>query len=56
MATLFRRRLLSDTWHWMLSCSLWPTGSYRETVANNRPPTGELCNECLAKERLARRY
>lgn len=53
--TIFRRRLLSDTWHWMHSCTKWPLSSYKWTTAASRPSTGELCDECLAKERLARR-
>jgi hypothetical protein len=51
MAT-YRRRIGSDTWHWCRNCSNWPTGrpgvDYEEQ--HTRPTTGELDNECRAKE------
>lgn len=46
---------MSDTWHWMRNCSKWPLINYKWTEAAHRPSYGELCNECLAKERLAQR-
>lgn len=52
---IFRRLPFSDTWHWMPNCTKMPTANYRWVSAPTRPKTGELCNECLAKERLSRR-
>ena len=45
----YRRRRDSDTWHWCSNCSQWPTINFVEQQA--RPTTGELDNECRAKER-----
>jgi hypothetical protein len=57
MATIFRRRLMFDTWHWIRACRLWPTHDYKELLVpdNHRPSTGELCDQCLAKERAGLR-
>ena len=45
----------SDTWHWCTNCEDWPTppGTYeeRDLPAGQRPSSGELDDECLAKER-----
>ena len=49
--TTYRRKKDSDTWHWCTNCSNWPTFDYVETESDNRPTTGELDNECLAKEK-----
>ena len=46
------RRDASDTWHWRIDCSNYPYNV--PTVAEHsdgRPTTGELCDQCLAKER-----
>ena len=51
---MYRRRKDGDTWHWMPNCTKTPRGSdvvTRET----RPHSGELCDECLAKEREQKR-
>lgn len=45
----YRRRKDSDTWHWCRNYSNYPTGSDVET-RSNKPTSGELCNECKAKE------
>ncbi len=47
----YRRRHDSDTWHWCRNCSTWPTSDYIEQQSEDRPTTGELCNQCLAKEK-----
>lgn len=47
--TTYRKRKGTDTWHWCKNCSNWPTSNYEET--SGRPTTGELDNECLAKEK-----
>lgn len=44
----FRKRAGSDTWHWCLNCSHWPTSDY---IEERGPRSDALCNECLAKER-----
>ena len=47
----YRRRKGNDTWHWCTNCTNWPTSNYEEVTTSGRPTTGELDNECLAKER-----
>ena len=44
----YRRRKGHDTWHFCSNCSQWPTHDYDEQA--NKPTTGELCNECKAKD------
>jgi hypothetical protein len=46
--TEYRRKKNSDTWHWCTNCSNWPTSDYE--VSHTRPTSGELDNECKAKE------
>jgi hypothetical protein len=45
----YRRRVTSDVWHFVKSCRWWPRKSYE--LRERKPTSGELCNECLAKER-----
>lgn len=49
----YRRKKGSDTWHFCTNCSNWPTGragiDYDER--STKPTTGELDNECLAKQK-----
>lgn len=45
----WRRRFGSDTWHFCMNCTNWPTSDYTEE--RDRPRSGALCNECVAKER-----
>jgi len=47
--TTYRRKNDSDTWHWCSNCSDWPTSNYKEV--NTKPTSGELCNQCRAKEK-----
>jgi hypothetical protein len=47
----YRRRKGHDTWHWCRNCSNWPTSDYEEQTSSTRPKSGELDNECLAKEK-----
>ena len=50
--TKYRRRKGSDTWHWCRNCSNYPTTDYEEVdISTGRPSSGELDNECLAKEK-----
>lgn len=39
----------SDTWHWCTNCSRYP--STVADVSYSKPSSGELCNECKAKDR-----
>lgn len=45
----YRRKRGSDTWHFCRNCTGWPTSDYEERTT--KPTTGELDNQCLAKER-----
>jgi len=45
----YRRKKGSDTWHWCSKCSNWPTSDYETSYV--KPTSGELCNECKAKDR-----
>lgn len=46
---LFRKRHGSDVWHFCKNCTLWPTVNYDEQ--SSKPTTGELCNQCKAKQK-----
>ncbi len=51
--TTYKRKKDRDTWHWCKNCSNWPkTQPYVEKTLSGkqRPTTGELCDQCLAKE------
>lgn len=48
---IYRKRKGSDTWHWCKNCTNWPTTNYDELNIVGRPTSGELDNECLAKEK-----
>ena len=45
----YRRRKGKDTWHWCKNCTNWPIYDYEEKPT--KPTSGELCNECIAKEK-----
>ena len=45
----WRRRKGNDTWHFCKNCSNWPTAAESE-IKYTKPTTGELCNECKAKQ------
>lgn len=47
----YRKRRGYDTWHWCRNCSNDPKSDYVEENSSARPKSGELCNECLGKER-----
>ena len=44
----YRKRKDKDTWHFCTNCANWPTSNYDER--KEKPTTGELCNQCRAKE------
>lgn len=48
MASPYRKHKGKDTWHFCSNCSNWPTSNYDERPA--KPTSGELCNECKAKQ------
>jgi hypothetical protein len=45
----YRKSRGSDTWHFCRNCSLYPTSNFDES--HSKPTSGELCNQCKAKER-----
>jgi hypothetical protein len=53
----YRRLAHSDTWHFCVNCSHWRRRLQDHKVGDTavekrtKPTTGELCNECQAKER-----
>jgi hypothetical protein len=47
MASTWRRKRGSDTWHFCSNCSNWPTSDY--DTSYSKPSSGEFCNECQAK-------
>jgi hypothetical protein len=49
MPRKYRRRRTSDTWHFCVNCTSWPTSDYIERDA--RPTNGELCDQCRDKEK-----
>jgi len=49
----YRRREGSDTWHWRRDCHNWPKKGY--TRSPRKPSSGELDNECKAKDRRDRK-
>ncbi len=44
----YRKVKGKDTWHWCTNCSNYPKANFEEQP--NKPASGELCNECKAKE------
>jgi hypothetical protein len=51
---MYRRRKDGDTWHWRPNCTKQPHGPDVVT-RTTRPHSGELCNECRAKEKKQKR-
>jgi len=45
----YRKKKDRDTWHWCRNCSNWPRFNYDEK--SMKPTSGELCNECQAKQK-----
>jgi|SRR2546423_801965 len=46
----YRRVKGHDTWHWCRNCLFWPASDYEERTTSDHF-NGELCNECLAREK-----
>ena len=52
--TQYRRIPGRDTWHWMPQCQHYKRmTSYH--ISDEKPSSGELCNECQAKQRRLER-
>lgn len=50
----YRKRLTSDTYHFVPTCHWWPMGNFVEKL--KKPTSGaELCNECIAKAKQSKR-
>ena len=46
--TIYVQETGSDTWHWCMNCSKFPTSI---TKTRTTKPTENLCEECEAKEK-----
>jgi hypothetical protein len=46
MASTYRRKKGSDTWHFCTNCTQWPTSDYTD---QSTKPSGDLCNQCKSK-------
>ena len=44
----YRKLKESDTWHFCSNCSNYPKRGY--TTSSGKPTSGELCNQCQAKQ------
>jgi hypothetical protein len=40
----------SDTWHWCRNCTSYPS-TIGSRHSGGRPASGELCDQCLGKEK-----
>jgi hypothetical protein len=45
----YRKRRGNDTWHWCSNCTNYPSSDYDSS--STKPTSGELCNECKAKDK-----
>jgi hypothetical protein len=45
----YRRRRGNDTWHFCSNCTNWPTAAVVYEEQQQKPTTGEFCNECKSK-------
>lgn len=46
--TIYVQATGSDTWHWCMNCSKFPTSIIRTRTTR---PAGNLCEECKANEK-----
>jgi hypothetical protein len=54
MATEYRKRLVSDTWHFCSHCSQWPVDKY---ISSSEVPRNQaICNECIVKNQRSGGY
>jgi len=51
--TIYRKKDDKDRWHFCTNCTNWPQDDYdqKELPAGQRPSDGELCDQCLGKEK-----
>jgi hypothetical protein len=49
MASQYRKKRRSDTWHFCSNCSNWPQSPYNVWMGSGTP--SELCEECRSKRR-----
>lgn len=53
---IYRRLIGSDAWHFTRNCSNWPGHGYEEErLQQGKRPSGELCNECKAKQTVPKK-
>lgn len=52
---VYKKRRNSDTWHWCSNCSNYPLGSDVD-IRSTKPISGELCYECLSKDKKGTWY
>ena len=45
----YRQKKNSDIWHWCKNCTNYPTSNYEERTS--KPHRGDLCTQCLSKEK-----
>ncbi len=54
---MYIKRIKSDVWHWNILCQHYDVVEgvpYIERAT--KPKSGELCNECLAKDRKLAKF
>ena len=47
MAAEYRKKLISETWHFCSNCSHWPTEGF--ISCEELPRREMICNECVVK-------
>lgn len=47
----YRRRDDKDTWHWCKNCTNYPPDGSKYEKSSTKPTTGELDNQCKAKQK-----
>jgi hypothetical protein len=47
MASEYKRKMGTDTWHFCVNCSLWPTDDF--VSSDVLPRSYQICNECMYK-------
>lgn len=48
--TAYVQRGGSDTWHFIAECSNYPKHKNIRATQGEKPTSGELCDQCLAKD------
>lgn len=49
----YRKKKSSNKWHFCMNCNYWPyePGTYEEMVLSGKPESGELCKECMKRNK-----